>query len=60
MFLLPIILSFMVLFITILVVSIDHRVYSRNIRLDEIILISIPSIVASGIISLVWFLVGVR
>ena len=60
MFLLPIIITFIVLLIAVLVVATDYRAYSRELRLEEIISIFLPSILVSGIISLVWFLIGVR
>lgn len=60
MFLLPIIITFIVSLIAMLVVVSDYRFYSRNLRLEEIFSIFLPSITVSGITSLVWFLMEVR
>lgn len=60
MFLLPIIITFIVLLIAMFVVATDYRAYLRELRLEEIISIFLPSIIVSGIISLIWFLIGVR
>lgn len=60
MFLLPIAITFVVSLIAMLVVCLDYRVYSRNLRLEEIFSIFLPSIIVSGITSLIWFLMEVR
>lgn len=60
MFLLPIIIMFIVLFIAMLVVGLDYRVYSRNLRLEEIFSIFLPSILGITTLVLVWLLMEVR
>lgn len=60
MFLLPIIIMFIVLFIAMLVVGLDYRVYSRNLRLEEIFSIFLPSILGITALVLVWLLMEVR
>ena len=60
MFLLPIIITFIVLLIMLLVIASDYRVYSRDLRLDILNLFAAMSIVASGIISLILYIGGLR
>lgn len=60
MFLLLIIIMFIVLFIAMLVVGLDYRVYSRNLRLEEIFSIFLPSILGITALVLVWLLMEVR
>lgn len=58
MFLLPIVVTFIVLLIMMLVIASDYRVYSKVLRLDLLGLFGAISIVASGIISLILYIGG--
>lgn len=60
MFILPIVTTFIVLLILILVVATDYRVYSRVLRLDLLWLFAAMGITASGIISLMLYIGGLR
>lgn len=60
MFLLPVFITFIVSVVAILVIAADYRVYSRNLRLDEMGPIFISSIIFSGFLSFILFAVGVR
>lgn len=60
MFLLPIVTTFIVLLIMMLVIASDYRVYSRVLRLDLLGLFAAMGIVASGIISLILCIGGLR
>lgn len=60
MFLLPVIVTFTVLLIMMLVIASDYRVYSRVLRLDLLGLFTVMGLVASGIISLILYIGGLR
>lgn len=60
MFILPIVTTLIVLLILILVVATDYRVYSRVLRLDLLWLFAAMGITASGIISLILYIGGLR
>ena len=60
MFILPIITTLIVLLILILVVATDYRVYSRVLRLDLLWLFAAMGITASGIVSLMLYIGGLR
>lgn len=60
MFILPIVITFIVLLILIWVEATDYRVYSRDLRLDRLGLFGAIGIVASGIISLILYIGGLR
>lgn len=60
MFILPVVVTLIVSLIAMIVVFADYRVYSRDVRLEEIVSIFLPSIIAAGLISFILFLVGVR
>lgn len=60
MFILPIVTTFIVLLILILVVATDYRAYSRVLRLDLLWLFAAMGITASGIISLMLYIGGLR
>lgn len=60
MFILPIVTTFIVLLILILVVAMDYRVYSRVLRLDRLELFAIIGILFAGIISLILYIGGLR
>lgn len=60
MFILPIVTTLIVLLILILVVAADYRVYSRVLRLDLLWLFAAMGITASGIISLMLYIGGLR
>lgn len=60
MFLLPIIVTFIVLLILMLAIASDYRVYSRWLRLDLLGLFGTMGLVASGIISLILYIGGLR
>lgn len=60
MFLLPVVVTFIVLLIMMLFIASDYRVYSRVLRLDLLGLFAAMGIVASGIISLILYIGGLR
>ena len=60
MFILPIVTTLIVLLILMLVVATDYRVYSRVLRLDLLWLFAAMGITASGIISLILYIGGLR
>lgn len=60
MFILPVVVTLIVLLIAILFTATDYRVYSRGLRLDLLELFAAISLVASGIISLVLYIGGLR
>lgn len=60
MFLLPVVVTFIVLLIMMLAIATDYRVYSRDLRLDLLGLFAVMGIVASGIISLILYIGGLR
>ena len=60
MFLLPILITFIALVITMLVINADPRVYSRNLRLDVLTPVAVVMFSASTVLSIILFIVGVR
>ena len=60
MFILPVVTTFIVLVILMIVVATDYRVYSRILRLDLLWLFAAMGLTASGIISLMLYVGGLR
>ena len=60
MFILPIVTTFIVFVVLIWVEATDYRVYSRDLRLDRLGLLGAIGILASGIISLMVYIGGLR
>lgn len=60
MFILPVVVTLIVLLIAMIVVSTDPRVYSRGLRLDRLDLFAAISILATGMISFILYIGGLR
>lgn len=60
MFILPVVVTLIVLLIAMIFISMDYRVYSRGLRLDLLDLFVVISISAAGIISFILYIGGLR
>lgn len=59
MFLLPILIVFVALCITVLIIAADERVYSRYVRLDALTPVAVVMFSVATVLSVILFIAGV-
>lgn len=59
MFILPILIVFIALVITVLIVAADDRVYLINMQLDALVPVAVILFGVSGLLSILLFIAGV-